>query len=329
MPILTKGVKRPGMLCTNQNSLGRVEMSITPQIKIPDRIDGQAGLIAQLQDNIRQVETASRVDDGSLVKNGCAAIDYLLPEKGYPRGTLVQWITAGGSGADFLSLRVAQKACEDGGALVVIDPLNQFFPPAAAAIGINLDNLIVLRTGPQSPRSAGRATTPTTETGKATASYQDLLWAVDQSLRCPAVAAVWGPLEINERWFRRFQLSAESSGCLGLFLQPPGAAKQPSWADVQWLVGMSKPSHPDNLPQHSQLVRLQLTRCRGTHTGKTINVAINHITGNVQPARRDHEQHQFINQRLPKTKPATGKHPTNPLPMATQLAHPATGRQRA
>lgn len=304
-------------------------MSITPQIKNPVQMDDQSGLLAQLRDSIRQVETASRIDDGSLVKNGCAAIDQLLPEKGYPRGTLVQWITAGGSGADFLSLRVAQKASEDGGALVVIDPLNQFFPPAAAAIGINLDNLIVLRTGSQSPRNTGSTSTTETITGKATASHQDLLWAVDQSLRCPAVAAVWGPLEIDERWFRRFQLSAESSGCLGLFLQPPAATKRPSWADVQWLVGMRNSSPTNNLPQHSQLVRLQLTRCRGTHTGKTINVAINHITGNVQPARRDHEQHRFINQRFSKTKPATGKCPTNPLPVVTQLAHPAADRQRA
>ena len=306
-------------------------MSINPQIKVSDRMD-RSGLITELRDRIRQVETASRIDDGSLVKNGCAAIDHLLPEKGYARGTLVQWITAGGSGADFLSLRVAQKACEDGGALVVIDPLKQFFPPAAAAIGINLDNLIVLRTGSRSPM-----------TKSTTDNYQDLLWAVDQSLRCPAVAAVWGPLQINERWFRRFQLSAESSGCLGLFLQSPAAAKRPSWAEVQWLVGFPSPHQPSkkfstcqptdlrpgNLPTHSQLVSLQLTRCRGTHTGKTIHVEINHITGNVQPARRDHEQHRFVKRRLPQIQSTTGMESTNPLSMATQLAYPAAGRQRA
>ena len=141
-------------------------MSINPQTKISDRIDNQAGLVAQLRDSIRQVETASRIDDGSLVKNGCDAIDRLLPERGYPRGTLVQWITAGGNGADFLSLQVAKKACEDGGALVVVDPLNQFFPPAAAAIGINLDNLIVLRTGSQPSGSARRGTHPQLQRAK-------------------------------------------------------------------------------------------------------------------------------------------------------------------
>ena len=256
------------------------------------------GVVHQLRAKIRQVETASRINDGSMVTNGCAAIDRLLPERGYPRGTLVQWITGGGHGADFLSLRVAQQACAEGGALVVVDPLNQFFPPAAAAIGINLDNLIVLRTGQLD----------LSRISNETASHNDLLWAVDQSLRCSAVAAVWGYLtEINERWFRRFQLSAESSGCLGLFVQPPRAGKRPSWAEVQWLVGMNQNAKTSSSHQasnqnshsrcepgheHLQIIRLQLTRCRGTHTGKTLHVAIDAVTGKVQPAPA--ERHRQI-----------------------------------
>jgi hypothetical protein len=86
-------------------------------------------LIDQLRKKIRKVETAGRLDNGgNVVTHGCAAVDRLLPERGYSRGTLVQWIAAAGHGADFLSLMVAQRACEDGGALVVIDPQNEFFP---------------------------------------------------------------------------------------------------------------------------------------------------------------------------------------------------------
>jgi protein ImuA len=294
-------------------------------------------LLDQLRNQIRSVETAGRIDDGVRVSSGCAAIDRLLPGSGYQRGTLIQWLTSGGQGADYLSLLVARQACQGGGALVVLDPLNQFYPPAAAAIGINLDNLIVLRTE--------------NLVGSEQELQTDLLWSIDQSLRCPAVAAVWGPLDrIDERWFRRFQLSAETSGCLGLFVQPIQAARRPSWAEVQWIVshvrepngrsaeaiaravqpakncapdvvarelalgrlkggttngalcaGLPTPHTPDRrspssqhqqLPAHSQQqVRLQLTRCRGTQTGKTVNLSINTITGNVQLARRDHEQH--------------------------------------
>ena len=288
----------------------------TKMINLPNKVIDQPNLITQLREQIRQTETASRVGDGSLVTNGCHAIDRLLPENGYPRGTLVQWISAGGSGADLLSLRVAQQACDDGGALVIIDPQHEFFPPAAAAIGINLDNLIVLRGNKLANRRGNQQTTKQASTRDRSSgfvasctpsstdstTYNDLLWSIDQSLRCPAVAAVWGPLkEINERWFRRFQLSAESSGCMGLFVQPAAAARQPTWAEVQWMAGANSPTATtgfttDDL-QHSQLVRLQLTRCRGTHTGKAITLAINHITGKVQQARRDHEQQQRTRQQ--------------------------------
>ena len=338
----------------------------------PQSVAAQLGIIKQLRDRIRQAETVGRIDNGNLVTNGCEAIDRLLPDAGYPRGILVQWISGGGHGADYLSLRVAKQACEDGGALVVVDPLNQFYPPAAAAIGINLDNLIVLRSGHAGNHSITGAKKIAMSSTTNTTSDNDLLWAVDQALRCQAVAAVWGCLPaIDERWFRRLQLSAESSGCLGLLVQPPSAARRPSWAEVQWVVGMgvdttlrqaSAPRNPDTHQsdaafhsdgwqknsddchpdgwQHAQLVRLQLTRCRGTHTGKTINIAINHITGNVQPARREHEQHQRADnqrraeqrrpeQRQPRQTQSASKPATQLVPVAARLAHPATGRQRA
>jgi protein ImuA len=271
-------------------------------------------IVEQLRKQIRCTETASRIEAGDVVTHDCPAIDQLLPQHGYSRGTLVQWLSAGGQAADFLSLRVAHQACQNGGALVVVDPLQQFFPPAAAALGINLDNLIVLRTGQLNfPREV--------EAPAETRHQDDLLWAIDQSLRCSAVAAVWGPVgEIDDRWFRRFQLSAESSGCLGLFRQPLSAARLPSWAEVQWtlsstfsesrtrpkervenikmkksatceltrdrLPGIDPALNPEEAAATLQSVRLQLTRCRGTHSGKTIQVSINHVTGKVERSRK-------------------------------------------
>ena len=168
-------LERQGTVLTLENSF-----EFTPGCVAMNKI------INQLRERIRSVETGNRLDDGGVVKHDCESIDRLLPEHGYPRGTLVQWLSGGGDGASYLSLRVAQQACLDGGALVVIDPLNQFFAPAAAAMGINLDHLIVLRMASSSCHAA----------------QNDLLWAIDQSLRCPAVAAVWGPItEIDERGF--------------------------------------------------------------------------------------------------------------------------------
>lgn len=259
----------------------------------------QSNLINQLRNQIRSAETAGRIHGEARVSSGCAAVDRLLPESGYQRGTLVQWLTGGGQAADYLSLLSAKQAAQDGGAIVIFDPHSQFYPPAAAAIGINLDNLIILKNASTPSNSSAYSSHSSPQRSRTSLGNReldnDLLWSIDQALRCPAVAAVWGPIErINERWFRRFQLSAESSGCVGHFVQPVHQARQPSWADVQWLVSNSELGGRSLTVGNSkhlseQLARLHLTRCRGTQTGKTINLSINTITGNVQTARRDYE----------------------------------------
>ncbi len=282
-------------------------------------------LIEGLRDRIRSVEARPRVGLEQSISSGCVAIDRLLPAGGYGRGSLVQWITSGGNGADYLSLLAAKEACREGGSLVVIDQANQFFPPTAAAMGLPIERTVILRdTSPkavqtkadQASRTMADAKTADSQTATNRAKSledNDFLWSIDQALRCPAVAAVWGALDtIDARWFRRFQLSAESSGCLGLFVQPLSAASVPTWADVQWLVkGLSSADRVSFEPdRNEQPVRLTLSRCRGTFAGKTVCLGINTVTGDVQEARDSHE-------------------PTNRLPVVPQLAHPAASRQPA
>jgi hypothetical protein len=177
-------------------------------------------LLESLRERVRRIETAGR-PEGSAVSLGCAALDALLPQRGIARGTIHEWLAAGrrgldrgGSGAEILSLVAAREVCRGGGALVVIDSAGDFYPPAAALWGICLENAIVVRP----------------------AERRDAAWAIDQALRCPAVAAVWGFVDlIDERWLRRFQLSAEQSGSAGLFVRPAAAAGRPTWSESQWL----------------------------------------------------------------------------------------------
>ena len=120
-----------------------------------------------------------------------------------------------GGGAGTLALLAARQACRDGGALVVLDGRGDFCPPAAVRLGIGPERLVVIH-----PQNAA-----------------DHHWAMNQALRCPAVAAVlaW-PKTIDDRTFRRWQLAAEEGGCLGLLVRPEAARAEPSWADVRLLV---------------------------------------------------------------------------------------------
>ena len=185
-------------------------------------------LLESLREQVRRIETAGR-PAGQSVSLGCPGLDALLPQRGIARGTIHEWLSPGGgsgapyrdgNGAEILSLIAAREACHSGGALVVIDSTCCFYPPAAALWGIGLENTIVIRPADQ----------------------RDAAWAIDQALRCSAVAAVWGYLDwIGERWLRRFQLSAEQSGCLGLFVRPISVARRVTWSESQWLCrGLSR-----------------------------------------------------------------------------------------
>jgi hypothetical protein len=206
-------------------------------------------LLQQLRRQLGRCEGAS-AEDAMMFSSGTAAIDQLLPGGGLRHGQLIEWLGGkwsrraeeqgssrveqtnrgysttpllhycstprlhdSSSCAATLSLLSAREACREGGVLVVIDRSQTFYPPAAAAWGIDLERLIVVR-----PRSA-----------------RDELWAAVESLRSPAVAAVWGVFDrLDNREFRRLQLAAQAGRTLGLLLRPAHVRGQPSWADVQF-----------------------------------------------------------------------------------------------
>ena len=117
-------------------------------------------------------------------------------------------------GYDSAGLAVRAAAAE-GGAIVVLDRRRNFYPPAAAALGVELEQVMVVRAG----------------------SPDDELWAFDQALRCPGVAAVWGAIDkLPSRWFRRLQLAAENGGGVGHVLRPARVRGWPSWSYAQLLV---------------------------------------------------------------------------------------------
>lgn len=120
-----------------------------------------------------------------------------------------------GNGCQTLALSAASHAARDGRYVVIVDPSQQFYPPAAVAWGLEISQLIFVH-----PRSLA-----------------DQIWAIDQALRCSAVGAVVAELgPLDDRDARRFQLAAEAGKSLGLFMRPDMGRSLPSWAEVQWRV---------------------------------------------------------------------------------------------
>jgi len=219
--------------------------------------------VAQLRRQITRLEQGRPCGDEAPIPSGCGPLDRLLPERGFRRGTLTEWLADGaGSGVETLALGAAAAACRDGRALVVLDRRGEFYPPAAARLGIELQNLIVVY-------AAGKA---------------DHAWALDQALRCPGVAAVlaW-PEELDGRSFRRLQLAVEESDGLGLLIRPSAARHEPSWADVRLLVE-PLPAVPEGNGRRQ--LRIHLLRCRGGIDGRSVDVEIDDETRTVHLAPR-------------------------------------------
>ena len=201
-------------------------------------------------------------------------LDEILPERGFRRGALVEWLSAGeGLGAGTLALLAAREACLNGGVMVVLDRRRDFFPPAAVRLGIEPEQIIVVRAD--------------------TAADHD--WAMDQVLRSSAVAAVlaW-PGRLDDRTFRRWQLAAEEGGGLAMLFRPAAASVEPSWADVRLLVeplpsgcataclqAVFAPARKSTLLTSKQWhapgsckrrLRIVVLRCRGGIDGRSVDV---------------------------------------------------------
>lgn len=176
--------------------------------------DAKAELLRDLRERTRRIAVEQRRPHQiQAISTGWNALDGLLPASGFEGGTLVEWLAEGaGCGAMTLALGAAARALEPGGACVVIDPRQEFYPPAAAELGLPLERLILIR--PPQPRL--------------------VLWAWEQALRFRGVAATLGELgALGDQPFRRLQLAAEAGGGLGFLIRPMAYRAAPSWAAVR------------------------------------------------------------------------------------------------
>lgn len=271
--------------------------------------DSRERLVEGLREQLGQWASA-KTKDANVFSCGVPAIDRLLPAGGLRHGMLVEWmgipVTEDGSpvvnagmraqklrpkdeppvatsGAFTLALLGAREACREGGVLVVIDRTRTFYPPAAAAWGIDLERTIVV--WPQNAR--------------------DEVWAAVQSLSSPVVAAMWANIDrLDSRAFRRLQLAAETGRALGILVRRARARAQPSWADVRLEMEprvTGQESRAGSQALGSRLSTLDLLRrmevrlvhCRQGRAGRKTMVEIDDVNRTVQGASSNYDTHSL------------------------------------
>jgi len=211
-------------------------------------------------------EGAQRGHAERVVSTGCRSLDEVLMDGGLRRGTLVEWINGAGRGSGAVTLALlAMKGCHARGWLVVVDTRGDFYPAAAAGLGIGPERVLIVR-----PRDR-----------------REWLWSVEQVLRSPAIAGMltWAE-RLDDRTFRRWQLAGEVGGGVGMLVRPERARREPSWAaarlEVTPLVSEQIDERPPGgQPESGRRWSVRVVRSRGNQAiaGDGVQLELNDETG--------------------------------------------------
>ncbi len=191
-------------------------------------------VIARLREEIRRLERSPSRREGR-VACGIAGVDAVLPGGGFPRGALSELSGGPASGKTGVALAlVAALGPEELAAWV--DGRGELYPPAAAARGVDLARLLVVRPPAVDPRREAPSSADAVRPG---------LWAAEALLASGAFGAVIVDLPVPERLpgadaaARRLQAAAERGGAVGLWLAPGKGLRVP--AAVRIVIAVADP----------------------------------------------------------------------------------------
>jgi len=233
-----------------------------------DGVGSVGGLLLRQAVEWRQAQAEGQ--GWETVATGFPALDRLLPAGGVRRGSLIEWLADGGApvgdacGAVALACAVAcrlavsaaQALASQAATIVVVDRGQRFYPPA-----------VIPWLDAQTDVAATRGRRPQLVVARPSRD-DDEIWAIDQALRCPGVAAVlaW-PERVHSTAMRRWQLASRASGAVGLLVRGLAERQQagaPTWADAR--VAVAPVAEGDSVSDFA-VRRLRIARVGGPWSG--------------------------------------------------------------
>lgn len=211
--------------------------------------------LEQLRGQLATMSRPAGAEVEAAPRGECRLVDLLLAgESGRP-GLLMDWLARdGGSGAWLLALLTVRNRRP----LVIIDPQREFFPSAAAALGLDLSGLVVVL--PQ--------------------SRHDVLWAWEQSLRSPGTTVVGRLDSLPTPVQRRLKLAAEHGGGWGVMLRSARQQSTAAWADLRLLVSPA-PTPPERSRTLARRLRVEVLYARGRLERQRLLVEVDDETASL------------------------------------------------
>jgi protein ImuA len=189
----------------------------------------RADLRMTLQADILRLQGFKSVNS-SLLDVGLGVLRNSFPNASFPLGCMHEFLLAKPEDAAATSGFVAgllTSLMGNNGSLIWISAFRKLFPPALKSFGIEPDRLIFIDLQKE----------------------KDVLWAMDEALKCGSLTAVIGEMkEISFTSSRRLQLAAEQSQVTGFILRHNSRNPNPTACVSRWKITSLKSEPIDDLP---------------------------------------------------------------------------------
>src|SRR5688572_17427077 len=179
---------------------------------------GKADIIAALQKEILSLQGYKAEGDNTAVNVGLGPVIRSFPNAIFPTGAIHELLTeapehTAASGGFMAALLAALM--QQGGACIWISTSRRYFPPALKAFGVEPDRFVFIDLNRE----------------------RDVLWALEECLKCEGLAAVIADLaEISFTQSLRLQLAVEQSRVTGFILRTNPRKLNQIASTAQWRI---------------------------------------------------------------------------------------------
>jgi len=188
-------------------------------------LPAKANIIAQLQRDILPLQGFKQTSEKMII--GLGAIEQAFPNNSFPIGAVHEFIcpdTEAVSAAGGFIASILSKLMRNDSASIWISSSQNIFVPALPSFGINPDKIIFIDLKNQ----------------------KEILWAMEEALKCEGLAAVIGEIpELSFTFSRRLQLAVEQSRSTGFIIRNNPRKLETTACIARWKVS-SLPSESYN-----------------------------------------------------------------------------------
>jgi protein ImuA len=190
----------------------------------------KADIIAQLRKDILPLQGIRNSLNGQPVNVGLGVMNQSFPNNAFPLGAIHEFCCKEAEDASASCAFIAGIAAalmQKGGAAIWVSNSRMIFPPALRYFGIDPDKVIFIDLQKQ----------------------KDVLWVVEEALKCQGLAAVIGEVpELNFTASRRLQLAVEQSRVTGFILRRTQRDPGITASVARWKITPLPSTAEDNMP---------------------------------------------------------------------------------